>query len=65
MKRRMALLLLVAIIAVFAVGGCSNNADNPNAGDKSVKEQFKGKIIGIDPGAGLMKATDAAVEQYG
>jgi glycine betaine/proline transport system substrate-binding protein len=61
----MALLLLVAIIAVFAVGGCSNNADNPNAGDKSVKEQFKGKIIGIDPGAGLMKATDAAVEQYG
>lgn len=64
-KRRMALLLVVAMMAVFALGGCSNNADNPPAGDQSIKDKFKGKIIGIDPGAGIMKATGIAVERYG
>ena len=29
------------------------------------KDQFNGKIIGIDPGAGLMKATGKAVADYG
>lgn len=29
------------------------------------KDQFEGKIIGIDPGAGIMKATDKAVKSYG
>lgn len=29
------------------------------------KDQFNGKITGIDAGAGIMKATDKAVESYG
>lgn len=29
------------------------------------KDQFSGKIIGIDPGAGIMKATDKAIKDYG
>jgi glycine betaine/proline transport system substrate-binding protein len=29
------------------------------------KDQFEGKIIGIDPGAGIMKATEKAVTSYG
>ncbi len=29
------------------------------------KDQFDGKIIGIDPGAGIMKASNAANETYG
>ncbi len=29
------------------------------------KDQFNGKIIGIDPGAGIMKASNAANETYG
>lgn len=30
----------------------------------SIKDQLDGKIIGIDPGAGLMKATNKAIEEY-
>ena len=28
-------------------------------------DMFGGKVIGIDPGAGLMRASDAAIEEYG
>lgn len=31
----------------------------------SVKDDFKGKIIGIDPGAGLMKLTEELIDVYG
>lgn len=31
----------------------------------SIKDQLDGKIIGIDPGAGLMKATNIAIKEYG
>lgn len=31
----------------------------------SHRAQFQGRIVGIDPGAGLMQATDAAIEEYG
>ncbi|WP_026895292.1 glycine betaine ABC transporter substrate-binding protein [Clostridiisalibacter paucivorans] len=30
-----------------------------------VKDQFDGKIIGIDSGAGIMSATERAIEEYG
>ena len=30
-----------------------------------VKEQFKNRIIGIDSGAGIMKSTDQAIDDYG
>lgn len=30
----------------------------------SVKDKFKGEIIGIDPGAGIMKATGQAINDY-
>lgn len=64
MRLRKVLLLVVAMVLVFAVAGCANNAETPDAGEQSAKDQFKGKIIGIDPGAGIMQATDVAVEQY-
>lgn len=31
----------------------------------SIKDQLDGKIIGIDPGSGLMKASNKAIEEYG
>lgn len=29
------------------------------------KERFSGQIVGIDAGAGIMKATDQAIKDYG
>lgn len=31
----------------------------------SVKDKFNGKLTGIDPGAGIMKASEKAIEDYG
>ncbi|WP_055105626.1 glycine betaine ABC transporter substrate-binding protein [Paenibacillus ihumii] len=48
-------------------GNAGNSAGNAagNAGGKSLGEQVKYEIIGIDPGAGIMKATSKAIEEYG
>ncbi|MBM7855754.1 glycine betaine/proline transport system substrate-binding protein [Desulfohalotomaculum tongense] len=31
----------------------------------SVKDKFDGQIVGIEPGAGIMKATEKAIKEYG
>lgn len=41
----------------------SANGGNPSA--RAVGEQVNYQIIGIDPGAGIMKATSQAIETYG
>lgn len=46
-----------------AAGGAASNAGNGAAG--AVGEQVNYEIIGIDPGAGIMKATSKAIEEYG
>lgn len=33
--------------------------------DEAVKSQFKGKVVGIDPGAGLMQCSEQALVDYG
>ncbi|QED50173.1 glycine betaine ABC transporter substrate-binding protein [Cytobacillus dafuensis] len=61
---------MVSVLTIgLAACGSDNASKNENKTDKgdtkaSVGESVDYKIIGIDPGAGLMKATAAAVEEY-
>lgn len=58
-------LLLLAAILVFSMtlAGCGNKEET--SGEvKTVGEQVKYEIVGIDPGAGLMKLTKQAMEDY-
>lgn len=60
------LLLLLLTVSLVACGGSNqaeNDQDTSNATD-SVGESVDYEIIGIDPGAGLMKATAKVIEDY-
>ncbi|MGN7456050.1 glycine betaine ABC transporter substrate-binding protein [Paenibacillus pasadenensis] len=58
-----------AVAAALVVAGCSSNgtgnADAESGSGGSVGAAVSHKIIGIDPGAGLMAAADRAVTDYG
>lgn len=66
--------LTVALGFSMLMAGCSNatpapegNQPAPNNGESvqgAVGQQVDYKIIGIDPGAGLMKATEKAMKEY-
>ncbi|MEC0204162.1 glycine betaine ABC transporter substrate-binding protein [Paenibacillus lautus] len=72
-KQKFWLLLSLAAILVLSAcgqggnGGADGTTDNGADGGStaSLGEQVKHEIIGIDPGAGIMKATAAAIEEYG
>ncbi|MFA5537312.1 MAG: glycine betaine ABC transporter substrate-binding protein, partial [Bacillota bacterium] len=63
-------LILILSLTVFAAG-CNNDSEQPpqnNGGEPqeaSVVDKFKGRIIGIEPGAGVMSATEEAMDVYG
>ncbi|MNJ28672.1 Glycine betaine-binding protein OpuAC precursor [compost metagenome] len=76
MKKKSGLFIVLSLVAVLMLSACGNsgnggttggNAGNAsgNTGGKSLGDQVKHEIIGIDPGAGIMKATSAAIEEYG
>ncbi|MDO3408606.1 glycine betaine ABC transporter substrate-binding protein [Saccharibacillus sp. CPCC 101409] len=59
---------MTGLAAVLALGACSSGggATSGAAGsDASLGDQVKHKIIGIDPGAGIMTATQKAIDDYG
>lgn len=61
------MLSLALVLALSACGGQSGKEEaggSGEAGNKSVGEQVNHEIIGIDPGAGIMKATAAALKDY-
>lgn len=64
-------LKLVAIIGalMLLMGlaiGCGDTATEPeNGGEEQAAGSFGGKIVGIEPGAGIMQATERAIETYG
>lgn len=54
--------LLGAITLTLGLAACgSNSADDPNA---TIGEKVDYEIIGIDPGAGIMKAASKAISDY-
>ena len=69
MKRWMVLGLIVVIGWTLAAcsnsSGSSDSKKNEDTKTGSVGAQVDYKIIGIDAGAGIMQATEQAIEQYG
>lgn len=66
--------LMFSLVAVLMLSACNSgtNSDQGNNGgtgegesSASVGSQVNHQIIGIDPGAGIMKATATAIEEYG
>ncbi|GIO12037.1 glycine betaine-binding protein OpuAC [Cohnella xylanilytica] len=54
---------LAGVLALTGLTGCSKG-DSAEAGGGSVGDQVKREIVGIDPGAGLMKQTAQALKDY-
>ncbi|WP_041076471.1 glycine betaine ABC transporter substrate-binding protein [Bacillus sp. OxB-1] len=72
MKKKLFGISTVALLAVglAACGGDKNedttsNEGKPASSSESVGKAVDYKITGIDPGAGIMEATDRAIEDYG
>src|SRR5690625_3581121 len=61
---------LSATLLLAACGGSGDSADNDGEGttndtDAAYGEEMNYSITGIEPGAGVFKAAEAAVEEYG
>ncbi|WP_251548598.1 glycine betaine ABC transporter substrate-binding protein [Neobacillus muris] len=69
MKKKWILMLSAALLTLglAACGSDKTSGDNGEeaSGSGSIGESVDFKIIGIDPGAGLMKASAEAIEEYG
>ena len=60
-----ALMISALTLGLAACGGDNANDNEQGSKTASVGESVDYKIIGIDPGAGIMKATATAIEDYG
>lgn len=61
MKRKIvAFILMLTLVGLSACGSSEEVSNN----DKSLGDNMDYKIIGIDPGAGIMKATEKAIADY-
>ncbi|MBP1963145.1 glycine betaine ABC transporter substrate-binding protein [Paenibacillus aceris] len=62
LKNKAKALMLASLVAVTVITGCSKEASSST--ERSLGSQVNHEIIGIDPGAGLMKQTAQAIEDY-
>ncbi|MEO2076845.1 MAG: glycine betaine ABC transporter substrate-binding protein [Bacillus sp. (in: firmicutes)] len=64
--RKKWMLLLSAALLTMGLAGCGSDeaSSKEDKGNASVGESVDYKIIGIDPGAGLMKATAKVLDEY-
>ncbi|OAS14743.1 glycine betaine ABC transporter substrate-binding protein [Paenibacillus oryzisoli] len=60
MMKAAKMLLFASLTGLLVVTGCSKD----NASESSVGSSVKHQIIGIDPGAGIMKQADQALKDY-
>ncbi|GAB6988162.1 glycine betaine ABC transporter substrate-binding protein [Paenibacillus pini] len=70
MKKQTKWMMMLGLASVLMLSACNSN-NNASSGDKepgsnseSFGKQVKYEIIGIDPGAGIMKATNKALQEY-
>ncbi|GAB6179269.1 glycine/betaine ABC transporter substrate-binding protein [Desulfotomaculum defluvii] len=62
MKRKGLFLLVIGLVISLLAVGCGGATETNQSG--KVGDQVDYKIIGIDPGAGIMKATSKALQEY-
>lgn len=60
----LAVIAAVVMLGAF-VAGCGGGTENAGDDQASVRDKFGGRIVGIEPGAGIMKATEKAIKEYG
>ncbi|MGZ7441955.1 glycine betaine ABC transporter substrate-binding protein [Paenibacillus sp. TH7-28] len=71
MKKTRNLMMLVGLAGTLLLSACGQTGTSAgsntggNAAGDSIGKQVNYEIIGIDPGAGIMKATASAIDQYG
>lgn len=58
--------IAVLVVLTLILAGCGGSKPPASGtGDKTTAEKFQGRIIGIEPGAGLMSASEKAISEYG
>lgn len=65
LKKRVVFLFVLAL--GFVLSACSGNGNGTDKGSDegtSVGKEVKYKIVGIEPGAGIMQATEKALKEY-
>src|SRR5690348_13726056 len=59
------IMMLLAALLTVGLAACGSDKSSSDAKGKTVGDSVDYKIIGIDPGAGLMKASAKAIKDYG
>lgn len=63
-KRKLSIGLVTLLVLSLLVAGCGGDK-GASKGEATTVDKFQGRIIGIEPGAGLMSASEEAIKEYG